>query len=117
MHSRRSTWSSVCGPPTGDRRAGRHEGAPARRDRLVDLLARSGFSHPRHAEDVSHSHQGSDLNHSEIMRYPSATCENRPGSETGPTNSAVAQTSAHIRLGPTTVTEPVRSTKVPVTGS
>ena len=54
---------------------------------------------------------------SEIMRYPSATRENRPGSEVGPTKSAVAQTSAHIRQGPTTVTDPIRSTKVPATES
>jgi len=58
-------------------------------------------------------HRPCDL-HRRIRRYPSVSRENRLDSEAGPTKSAVAHMSAHIRLGPTTVTDPERSTKVPV---
>jgi hypothetical protein len=60
-------------------------------------------------------HRPSDF-HWRITRYPSASSENRLISEAGPTKSAVAHMSAHIRLGPTTVIDPERSTKVSVAG-
>src|SRR5450759_370479 len=113
----RSVSPSVTGHRWPRSAAGRHHGG---------LVAVAGFqagSRTSSSRSVAREpgrrevqvHRPSDF-HWRITRYPSANSENRLISEAGPTKSAVAHMSAHIRLGPTTVIDPERSTKVPVAG-